>query len=131
MLKKLVERKQEDGFTLVELLIVVAIIAILAAIAIPQFQAYRYRAWRGELAADTKNAFTASQAYLSDDPTRTVNSLAMLTASGYRSSANVSYMGANLTISAGSLSFQSNPLVAAGEDNSSSTVDFAGVMVYN
>ena len=40
--------KEDRGFTLIELLIVVSIIAILAAIAIPQFNQYRDRAKKAE-----------------------------------------------------------------------------------
>lgn len=47
--------RDERGFTLVELLIVVAIIAILAAIAIPQYQKYRKNAAISSVQSDAKN----------------------------------------------------------------------------
>jgi type IV pilus assembly protein PilA len=43
MIQKL--RSNQKGFTLIELMIVIAIIGILAAIAVPQFMAYRLRSW--------------------------------------------------------------------------------------
>jgi type IV pilus assembly protein PilA len=59
-------RKDEKGFTLIELMIVIAIIGILAAIAIPQFSAYRNRAYNAGALSDLKNAITAQEAYFVD-----------------------------------------------------------------
>lgn len=64
MLSKLRNKK---GFTLIELLIVVAIIAILAAIAIPQFSAYRVKAFNSAGSSDLRNFKTALEAAFSDD----------------------------------------------------------------
>jgi len=58
--------KNSEGFTLVELLIVVAIIAILGAIAIPQFSAYRFRAFNGAANSDTRNLATSEEALFTD-----------------------------------------------------------------
>ena len=63
MLKKLHSKK---GFTLIELLIVVAIIAILAAIAIPQFSAYRQKAYNSAAASDVRNMKVNLEAYYTD-----------------------------------------------------------------
>ena len=86
MLRKF--RKSEKGFTLIELMIVIAIIGILAAIAIPQFTAYRLRGYNATSKSDLKNMYTASQAYFSDSPTGTAV-LADIQAYGYRPSTGV------------------------------------------
>ena len=64
MLNKLRNRK---GFTLIELLIVVAIIGILAAIAIPQFAAYREKAYNSAATSDLKNIKTGLEAFHADN----------------------------------------------------------------
>ncbi len=110
-------RDDRGGFTLVELLIVVAIIAILAAIAIPQFTKYRLRAYATEINSDAKNAYTAAQAYLTDNPTETVDSIDKLVSGGFQKSANVVWDSGDMTLTSGSVVLHSTPLNAQAKAN--------------
>ncbi|MDJ0802311.1 MAG: prepilin-type N-terminal cleavage/methylation domain-containing protein [Desulfobacterales bacterium] len=64
MMQKL--RSNKEGFTLIELMIVIAIIGILAAIAIPNFIAYRNKAYCTQAETDASNAAAAISDYYSE-----------------------------------------------------------------
>ena len=55
------EIANNKGFTLIELMIVVAIIAILVAIAAPQFSAFKVRGYNGAALSDIRHAKTAEE----------------------------------------------------------------------
>jgi len=78
--------RAEGGFTLIELLVVIAIIGILAAIAIPQFAAYRRRAFEGDALANARNLATAQEGYFVT-ASRYTTTVALLT--GFNQSALV------------------------------------------
>ena len=65
MLQKLRGHNQE-GFTLIELMIVIAIIGILAAIAIPNFISYRDKAYCSAAESDTQAIMGAIADYFSN-----------------------------------------------------------------
>jgi len=56
-------RAHRSGFTLVELLIVVVVIGILAAIAIPKFQSTKGKAYLASVKSDLKNLSTAEESF--------------------------------------------------------------------
>jgi len=64
MLQKMT-RTNEKGFTLIELMIVIAIIGILAAIAIPNFIAYRNKAFCSAAESDANAVAAAVANYFS------------------------------------------------------------------
>lgn len=55
--------KKKNGFTLIELMVVVAVVAILVAIALPQFLQYFAKARRSEGMVVLKGLFTSEIAY--------------------------------------------------------------------
>jgi len=75
---------KERGFTLIELMIVIAIIGILAAIAIPQFDKYRTRSLNNSALSDLKHAINAQEAYMAENSVYT-NSKSDLQNYGFRS----------------------------------------------
>lgn len=70
MLKALHSRMRDDkGFTLIELMVVVLIIAILIAIAIPTFLGLRQRAQDRAAQSNLRNGLTAAKAFFTDNET--------------------------------------------------------------
>ena len=96
MLSKM--KRNQKGFTLIELMIVVAIIGILAAIAIPQFASYRQRAQDSAAKSALKNVATAQEDYYQENDTY-ADALNKLTSFSPEPSVSVTLAGANLTTS--------------------------------
>jgi prepilin-type N-terminal cleavage/methylation domain-containing protein len=79
---------RKKGFTLIELVFVIAIIGIFVAIAVPNFLSFRKKGYNASAVTDLKNAYTAAQIYFSEQPSGTVD-LVTLRNYGFKSSPGV------------------------------------------
>ncbi len=73
--KRIFEMKKQSGFTLIELMIVVAIVAILAAVALPAYQTYTQKAKFSEVIAASGALKTAVEVCTQTQDIATTNTL--------------------------------------------------------
>lgn len=118
------------GFTLIELMIVVAIVAILAAVAIPNFLRYQAKSRQSEARANLGGIFVAETAYYSEHATYGllsevgfVSSYAAARIYTYTDGTEIQVGRTGLVVYAGS--------VAAGHGTDGFTATAAGVISSN
>ena len=86
----------QNGFTIIELLIIIAIIGLLATIAIPQFITYRSKGIDSQIKSDLRNAAGAMEAYFETNQAYP-SSVAAISTLGFKGSAGIALSVTNVT----------------------------------
>lgn len=93
------DTQPEDGFTLVELLVVMVILGVLAAIAVPTFLTQRDRAYATAMKSDLHSVVVAESSWAVDHATPTTDPVA-LAAEGWARTSGVSIPHVKVTAEA-------------------------------
>ena len=100
--------RSDDGFTLVELLVVIVIVGILATVALSVFLNQREKGFDAAVVSDLRNAATSQETYLAGSPIGAyAPDLSQLTSAGFRPSPEVNYFGSTFAITVSAVGGQS------------------------
>lgn len=116
--------KNNKGFTLIELMIVVAIIGVLAAIAIPNFLNYQCKAKQSEAKSNLGSIRTSEEAYLAEYDAYTTD----LTKIGFDTKGSSRYSYSITTATATAFTAQATAANLKGTNNDGWTITSAGVL---
>ncbi|MFT7688191.1 MAG: type IV pilus assembly protein PilE [Candidatus Azotimanducaceae bacterium] len=108
------KRLLQKGFSLIELMVVVAIIGIISAIAYPSYQGYTCDTYTGQAVADLRICALSLDRYYSDDFSYLGADMATL-CSAQSPAEGPAKFDLTLTIASGNQAYTLNAAVAAGE----------------